>query len=78
MRLQGRALSIGYRDRLVGQGLDVALDEGEVLALLGPNGGSKPNKVLSNVVLPPPFGPSSASTSPFANWTSRPVPTTRS
>ena len=41
MTLEGRALAIGYRDRLVGEGLDVALAEGEVLALLGPNGGGK-------------------------------------
>jgi iron complex transport system ATP-binding protein len=34
-------LSIGYRDRLVGSGLDVRLSTGEVLALLGPNGGGK-------------------------------------
>ena len=39
--IEGRALSIGYRDRLVGQNLDVRLAEGEVLALLGPNGGGK-------------------------------------
>ena len=41
MILEGRALAIGYRDRLVGSDLDVALAEGEVLALLGPNGGGK-------------------------------------
>ncbi len=39
--LEGRSLSIGYSDRLVGQGLDVALQRGEVLALLGPNGSGK-------------------------------------
>jgi iron complex transport system ATP-binding protein len=39
--LSGYQLSIGYRDRLVGSGLDVALATGEVLALLGPNGGGK-------------------------------------
>jgi iron complex transport system ATP-binding protein len=41
MILEGRSLAIGYRDRLVGSGLDVALRTGEVLALLGPNGGGK-------------------------------------
>ena len=41
MMLEGRRLSIGYRDRLVGSGLDVSLRTGEVLALLGPNGGGK-------------------------------------
>jgi iron complex transport system ATP-binding protein len=41
MTLKARGLSIGYRDRLVGEHLAVALREGEVLALLGPNGGGK-------------------------------------
>jgi iron complex transport system ATP-binding protein len=39
--LSGHALSIGYNDRVVGRDLDVALNTGEVLALLGPNGGGK-------------------------------------
>ena len=39
--LEGRGLTIGYRDRIVGVGLDVTLVNGEVLALLGPNGGGK-------------------------------------
>jgi iron complex transport system ATP-binding protein len=39
--LSGHQLMIGYRDRVVGSGLDVALKTGEVLALLGPNGGGK-------------------------------------
>jgi iron complex transport system ATP-binding protein len=41
MSLEGIALTIGYRERVVGSGLDVALATGEVLALLGPNGGGK-------------------------------------
>ncbi|MCC6778365.1 MAG: ABC transporter ATP-binding protein [Hyphomicrobiales bacterium] len=39
--LAGRDLTIGYSDRVVGRALDVALAQGEVLALLGPNGGGK-------------------------------------
>jgi iron complex transport system ATP-binding protein len=39
--LSGHDLSIGYRDRLVGSALDLKLATGEVLALLGPNGGGK-------------------------------------
>ena len=35
MQLEGRQLTIGYSDRTVGSGLDVTLDTGEVLALLG-------------------------------------------
>jgi iron complex transport system ATP-binding protein len=39
--LEARGLSIGYRHRLVGQDIDLALGTGEVLCLLGPNGGGK-------------------------------------
>jgi iron complex transport system ATP-binding protein len=41
MILSGHDLTIGYSDRTVGSHLDVALAKGEVLALLGPNGGGK-------------------------------------
>jgi iron complex transport system ATP-binding protein len=41
MILAGHNLTIGYSDHIVGTRLDVALNKGEVLALLGPNGGGK-------------------------------------
>jgi len=41
MTLSGNDLTIGYNDRVVGRHLDVTLNTGEVLALLGPNGGGK-------------------------------------
>jgi iron complex transport system ATP-binding protein len=41
VNIEGRGLTIGYPDRTVGRGLNVTLSTGEVLALLGPNGGGK-------------------------------------
>lgn len=39
--LEARALGYGYPGRPVGRGLDFALSVGEVLCVLGPNGGGK-------------------------------------
>jgi iron complex transport system ATP-binding protein len=54
MTLAGRNLTIGYHDRVVGRALDVALAQGEVLALLGPNGGGKTTllKTLLGILAP--------------------------
>jgi len=54
MKLTGRDLTIGYRDRIVGRRLDVALSRGEVLALLGPNGSGKTTllKTLLGLIAP--------------------------
>lgn len=41
MSLEARALAFGFRDRRVGEGVDVRLHEGEVACLLGPNGSGK-------------------------------------
>lgn len=41
MMLEARALGYGYPGRAVGRGLDLALAAGEVLCVLGPNGGGK-------------------------------------
>jgi iron complex transport system ATP-binding protein len=52
--LAGRNLTIGYSDRVVGRGLDIALPRGEVLALLGPNGSGKTTllKTLLGILAP--------------------------
>src|SRR5690606_19565264 len=41
MIISASNLSIGYPGRLVAEGLSSRVNEGEVLALLGPNGGGK-------------------------------------
>lgn len=41
MILEARALAFGYRGRRLARGLDLALAAGEVLCVLGPNGGGK-------------------------------------
>jgi len=52
--LAGRNLTIGYSERVVGRGLNLALEEGEALALLGPNGGGKTTllKTLLGILQP--------------------------
>ena len=54
MTLAGRDLTIGYSDHVVGRDLNVALATGEVLALLGPNGGGKTTllKTLLGILAP--------------------------
>jgi iron complex transport system ATP-binding protein len=41
MTIAARALAFGHRGRVVGSDLDLALEEGEVLCVLGPNGSGK-------------------------------------
>jgi iron complex transport system ATP-binding protein len=52
--VEGRELTIGYADRTVGSGLNVKLATGEVMAVLGPNGGGKTTllKTLLGLIKP--------------------------
>ena len=52
--ISAQNLSIGYPDRLVGSGLDISVAQGEVLALLGPNGGGKTTllKTMLGLIVP--------------------------
>jgi iron complex transport system ATP-binding protein len=55
MRLEARDLTIGYGSHVVGRGISLALDAGEVLCLLGPNGAGKTTLFRTLLGLLPPL-----------------------
>ena len=71
-RIQALGLSIGYRGTVVGEEIDLALDGGEVLCLLGPNGGGKTTLFRTLLgVLPPIAGEVRIAGRPLSRWPRR-------
>jgi len=56
MRLEAVDLAIGYPGHIVGKGISLALDTGEVLGLLGPNGAGKTTLFRTLLGLQRPLG----------------------
>ena len=56
MRLEARGLAFGFRARVVGRELDLRVDAGEVLCVLGPNGSGKTTLLRTLLGLLPALG----------------------
>ena len=56
MTLAAITLDFGYPARVIGRGLDLALERGEVLCVLGPNGAGKTTLFRTLLGLLPPLG----------------------
>lgn len=55
MTLAARALTFGFRERVLGRGVDLAIPAGEVACLLGPNGSGKTTLLRTLLGLIPPL-----------------------
>jgi len=70
--LEARSLSFGYHGVPVGEGVDLVLAGGEIVCLLGPNGGGKTTLFRTLLgVLPPIAGEVRVAGRPLAGWSRR-------
>jgi iron complex transport system ATP-binding protein len=71
-KLEARGLSFGYGGDPVGAGVDLDLAGGEVVCLLGPNGGGKTTLFRTLLgILPPIAGEVRVADRPLAHWSRR-------
>lgn len=71
-KLEARGLSFGYDGAPVGEGVDLDLAGGEIVCLLGPNGGGKTTLFRTLLgVLPPLAGEVRVAGRPLASWSRR-------
>ncbi len=72
MTLAARALAYGFRDRVVGRALDLAIPAGEVVCILGPNGSGKTTLLRTLLgVLAPLGGTVALDDRPLHEWPPR-------
>lgn len=67
--IETHSLAIGYRSKIIGEGIDLSLAAGESLCLLGPNGSGKTTLFRTLLgVLPPLAGTVRVGGRPLADW----------
>ena len=72
MKLEARGLAYGYPTRVVGEGIDLTLAQGEVTCLLGPNGSGKTTLMKTLLgLLPARAGRVALEDRDIGDWTAR-------